>query len=142
MLEVSFYILPTASLAERDVFVCKLVEKVYRQGIHAMIWTASAAHSALMDEALWAYRANSFIPHQVLLNGVAGEVKQVLISAEQDHFQLSPVLINLSEQYPQQLQRFGRVLEILHQDDSTLAAGRDRFRSYQQAEAQLNTYKL
>ncbi len=142
MPEVSFYILPTASLQERDVFACKLAEKAYRLGIYSVILTSSEDHSKILDDLLWTFRANSFIPHQIALNSSTDYRQQILITVDQTKLPESQALINLSQQIPVQWQRFNRILEIMHQDDDILAAGRVSYRQYQQAEAVLSTHKL
>lgn len=142
MLEVSFYILPSASLQDRDVFVCKLAEKAYRQGTYCQILTASEVHSKILDDLLWTFRANSFIPHQISAPNNRCLPKQILISADQAHLPASTTLINLSQQIPTSLSDFNRVLEIVHHEEHCLMTSRERYRHYQQAGAKLSTHKL
>ncbi|MEQ1636677.1 MAG: DNA polymerase III subunit chi [Methylococcales bacterium] len=142
MLEVSFYILPSPSLAERDLFTCKLAEKAYRQKLYSLILTVSDAHSQIMDDLLWTFRANSFLPHQIIVENQSAIPNQILISTNQTYPHYASTLINLSQQFPGELLRYQRILEILHQDDSILQAGRDRYRQYQQAGATMTTHKL
>jgi DNA polymerase III subunit chi len=142
MLEVSFYILPSASLQERDVLICKLAEKAYRQGIYSVILTASEAHSKLLDDLLWTLRANSFIPHQIISENNVDYPKQILISADMTCLPKNSTLINVSQQTPSQPLQFERILEIVHQESLCLAAGRERYRHYQAVGAKLTTHKL
>jgi DNA polymerase III subunit chi len=142
MLEVSFYILPSASLPERDLFTCKLVEKAYRQGVYSFILTTSMEHIQIMDDLLWTFRPNSFVPHQCYANRQASDLQQVLISAALSDVPQGATLINLSPQYPEPLTHFDRILEIINQEPQILQAGRNRYRQYQQADAKLTTHKL
>ncbi|NOT85846.1 MAG: DNA polymerase III subunit chi [Methylococcaceae bacterium] len=142
MLEVSFYILPSPSLSERDLLTCKLAEKAYRQGVYSFILTASEAHSNIMDDLLWTFRANSFIPHQIVSGPNAAPPNAILISHELAYLQQTSILISLSQQFPQPLTGFKRILDILLQDDDTLQSGRARYRQYQQAGATVTTHKL
>ena len=142
MPEISFYILSTASVAERDIFVCKLVEKAYRQGVYSGILTASSAHSQIMDDLLWTYHPARFIPHQQLDSSREQDIQQIGISDDLTCLSTFRVLVNISQQLPQRWSAYERILEILHEDDGVLAAGRARYRQYQQAEATLTTHKL
>jgi DNA polymerase III subunit chi len=142
MPEVSFYILPSASLQERNLFTCKLAEKIYRQKIYSFILTDSEAHSEIMDDLLWTFRASSFVPHQIYSGSSATELKQILISADPAVLPEGATLINLSQYYPEQLDKVERILEVLNQDAAVLQAGRNRYRQYQQAGVKLTTHKL
>lgn len=142
MPEISFYILASSSLQERDVFICKLAEKAYRQGVFSVILTASETHSKILDDLLWTFRASSFIPHQIAPHNGAAYPKQIFISADPTKLPTSATLINVSQQLPAEWAHFERILEILHQDDACLTAGRTRYRYYQQVGAALTTHKL
>ena len=65
MPEASFYILPSRSLSERYLFACKLIEKAYRSGQFCYVYTDSDRQSEQLDNQLWTFRENSFIPHQI-----------------------------------------------------------------------------
>ncbi|WP_262965721.1 DNA polymerase III subunit chi [Methylobacter psychrophilus] len=65
MAEVSFYILPSQSIQERDEFACKLIEKAYRSGCFCYVLTDNTEQSQKIDDLLWTFRAGSFIPHQI-----------------------------------------------------------------------------
>lgn len=140
MLEVSFYILPTTSLPDRDLFLCKLAEKAYRQGVYSAILTASETHSQVLDDLLWSFRANSFIPHQI--TSTNNNPQQILIGAHPALLTTHSALINVSSQSLQQPLEFERILEIVHQDSADITAGRERYRQYQQLGAKLTTHKL
>jgi DNA polymerase-3 subunit chi len=142
MPEVSFYILPSASWQERYLFTCKLAEKIYRQQIYSFILTDSEAHSDIMDNLLWTFRASSFVPHQIYAKSSVSELKQVLIGSDPALLPQGATLINLSQYYPEQLNKFERILEVLNQEDAILQAGRNRYRQYQQAGVKLTTHKL
>jgi DNA polymerase III subunit chi len=142
MPDVSFYILPTDAAHDRDLFTCKLAEKAYRQGIYSFILTESEAHSKIMDDLLWTFRASSFIPHQIFSKNSANMLPQIIISDNPNHVQQGATLINLSHYYPEHIEQFERIMEILDQKDTILHAGRSRYRQYQQAGANLTTHKL
>jgi DNA polymerase-3 subunit chi len=156
--EVSFYILPTESLDDRYLFACKLIEKAYRSGSFCYVLTDSAEQSKIIDDLLWTFRAGSFIPHQIYTgelpdiarDGVyaagspgasAATEKVILIGSlnAPEHWQ--KVLFNLSSHYPDVSPKTERILEILDNSETTKAAGRDRYRQYQQSGIKVITHK-
>ncbi|MGZ5013823.1 MAG: DNA polymerase III subunit chi [Methylobacter sp.] len=141
MAEVSFYILPTESLDDRYLFACKLIEKAYRSGSFCYVLTDSAEQSRIIDDLLWTFRAGSFIPHQIYA-GELPEIEQVILIGSlnaPEHWQ--KVLFNLSSHYPDLGPQTERILEILDNSETTKAAGRDRYRQYQQSGMKVITHK-
>ncbi|HEY8158017.1 MAG TPA: DNA polymerase III subunit chi [Methylobacter sp.] len=141
MAEVSFYILPTESLDDRYLFACKLIEKAYRSGSFCYVLTDSAEQSRIIDDLLWTFRAGSFIPHQIY-TGELPEIEQVILIGSlnaPEHWQ--KVLFNLSSHYPDLGPQTERILEILDNSETTKAAGRDRYRQYQQSGMKVITHK-
>jgi DNA polymerase-3 subunit chi len=139
--EVSFYILPTESLDDRYLFACKLIEKAYRSGSFCYVLTDSAEQSRIIDDLLWTFRAGSFIPHQIY-TGELPEIEQVILIGSlnaPEHWQ--KVLFNLSSHYPDLGPQTERILEILDNSETTKAAGRDRYRQYQQSGMKVITHK-
>ncbi|NOS87285.1 MAG: DNA polymerase III subunit chi [Methylococcaceae bacterium] len=142
MAEVSFYILPSASLAERDLFACKLIEKAYRSGSFCYVLTDTAEQSHHLDDLLWTFRAGSFIPHQIY-NGILPELEQViLIGSLMPPEGWQKTLFNLSSHFPDASQHSERILEILDNNETTKASGRDRYRRYQALGMDITTHKL
>jgi DNA polymerase-3 subunit chi len=141
MAEVSFYILPTESLKDRYLFACKLIEKAYRSGCFCYVMTDSAEQSQELDDLLWTFRAGSFIPHQIY-TGEPPEIEKVILIGSLDapeHWQNT--LFNLSSRYPEFGSQTGRILEILDNSENTKAAGRERYRQYQQSGMKITTHK-
>ena len=83
MPEISFYLLPTSSGQDRDLFVCKLIEKAYRHGEYPYVLTGSPEHSQKIDDLLWTFRPGSFIPHQTYTGELPEFNREILIGAAQ-----------------------------------------------------------
>lgn len=142
MPDISFYILPTESLQERNLFACKLIEKAYRSGVACYVLMDDAGQSQRFDDLLWTFRAGSFVPHQ-LYDGQTPEFTNVtLIGHQAPPEGWRHTVLNLSAQCPANFQALGRILEILDNGETTKAAGRQRYRHYQQAGIEIATHKL
>ncbi|MGZ5600330.1 MAG: DNA polymerase III subunit chi, partial [Methylobacter sp.] len=97
--------------------------------------------SRIIDDLLWTFRAGSFIPHQIY-TGELPEIEQVILIGSlnaPEHWQ--KVLFNLSSHYPDLGPQTERILEILDNSETTKAAGRDRYRQYQQSGMKVITHK-
>lgn len=142
MAEISFYILSTSSVQERYRFACKLIEKAYRSGSFCYVQTDSPQQSQTMDELLWTFRPNSFIPHQIYHNETPQFPNTVLIGNQAAPVQWQKVILNLSSSLPADLNSAEKVLEILDNNEQIKAMGRDRFRHYKRLGIVPVTHKL
>jgi DNA polymerase-3 subunit chi len=132
MAEISFYVLSSTGMQERYRFACKLIEKAYRCGSFCYVLTDTPQQSHTLDELLWTFRPNSFIPHQIYEGEMPQFPNTVLISHHPAPAQWQKVILNLSSQPPVDLNQTEKVLEILNNDESIKAIGRQRYRYYKQ----------
>jgi DNA polymerase-3 subunit chi len=133
MPEASFYILSTRSLPERYLFACKLIEKTYRSGQFCYVYTDTLQQCQQLDDQLWTFRKNSFIPHQIYDgtdNKTPDYEQTVLIGTHTAPEKWQKLIFNLSSKYPDNLAKTERILEILDQNEELKQAGRLRFRQY------------
>ena len=63
MTQVEFYILENDQ--SREMMACHLVEKAWQQQHRVHIHTESAAQAKKLDEMLWSFSDDSFIPHEI-----------------------------------------------------------------------------
>jgi DNA polymerase III subunit chi len=142
MPDISFYILASKSTEERDLFACKLIEKVYRSGLCAYVLTDNAAQSQTLDTLLWTFRAGSFVPHQIYTGEVPALENTLLIGSGIPPEQWQNTIINLSSHCPPNFQQSERILEILDNSEAAKTLGRNRYRQYQQAGIEITTHKI
>lgn len=140
MTRVDFYLLDGESGENRQHFACRLADKAYRQGRRIYIHAGSQAEVQMLDQLLWTFREQSFLPH-----GVAGQadphVTPVLLGQEQAPEREDDVLINLAPQVPSFFSRFQRVAEIIDGHPQTRSAGRERYRFYRDRGYPLETHE-
>jgi DNA polymerase-3 subunit chi len=138
MANVDFYLLPSESTQQRYLFACKLLEKIYRSGQYCYVLTDTLKQSEWIDDLLWTFRAGSFIPHRLDTIESGEGLEKILIGFQTVPQQWQKTVLNLSSQCPQ----VERVLEILNEDARIKAAGRERYRQYQQMGAVIATHKV
>tara|TARA_R110002050_G_scaffold71891_1_gene154611 strand:- start:47794 stop:48219 length:426 start_codon:yes stop_codon:yes gene_type:complete len=141
MTRVSFYILKGSEAHDRQVFACRLIEKAYKQGHHIYINTANAEQAEQFNQTLWSFRANSFVPHQ-LIDGTNTDHCPVLIGHNTKPPRLMDLLINLAPEQPTFFSQFERVAEVINDDKQLKIMGRERYRFYQQRGYELTTHKI
>lgn len=139
MTQIDFYVLPDNTLEARWLFACRLLDKVQRLGMRALVVVNSEADAKAFDELLWTFKPESFVPHQLLH---AGKPAPVEITFREDAGDHQGLLLNLSDRVPPYFSRFERLSEIIVQEPASLAKGREHFGFYKQRGYPIETRKL
>ena len=141
MTEVDFYILNGEDARQRMQFACRLTDKAYRLGHKVYVHTESAQQSRELDDLLWTFQQNSFVPHAVYdENNEAPPPVQLGHDTEPDASH--QVLINLATDVPLFFSRFERVAELVNKDNSVRQQGRSRYSFYKERGYQLRSHKI
>lgn len=139
MTKVDFYVLPETTGEARWLFACKLAEKVQRMGMHVLIAMDSEAEARQLDELLWTFKPESFIPHQLINSGKPSPVEITFNEQAGDH---QGLLLNLSNTIPSWFSRFERISEVVIQEPHMLAISRERYSFYKSRGYPIETRKL
>lgn len=142
MTRISFYVLKSIQPEQRQAFACRLVEKIYHQGQQIYIHTDNAEQSAALDEALWALRPDSFVPHEIVQTNTDNDSPVLIGHKAITPPRLMDVLINLTDEQPLFFSQFERVAEIIDDNDDIKQAGRQRFQFYKQRGYELDTFHI
>lgn len=132
MPEVAFYVLSSEDDQQRLLFVCKLVEKAYRSGSFCYVLTDTDAQAQKLDDLLWTFRPGSFIPHQLYAGELPAYENVILIGSVAAPESWQKVIVNVSTQFPEHIERAERILEIVDATPEIKSEGRQRYRRYQQ----------
>ena len=134
MTKIDFYITDLKTPAEYFSFACRLTEKAFRQKHSVYLHTDSEATMQSVDDLLWTYRPNSFLPHAsektVLTAGQAPTQTEILVACSGKPGDHHDVLVNLTEQTPDFFSRFTRVAEVVLGSDEAKAKSRQRYKYY------------
>ncbi len=141
MTRVDFYVLNSSDASERARFACRLADKVYRLGHSVYIHTASARQTRQLDDLLWTFHQNSFVPHCVF-HEAGDNPPPVMLAHDAEPNTGLQVLINLAPEVPLFFSRFERVAELVDQDPDTRRQGRSRYSFYKERGYPLNTHNL
>ncbi len=125
MTKVSFYVLQDPE-ADRLLFACRLVEKIYSRGQPVFVATPDPDS---VDDRLWTFAQGSFVPHERYTGNNADEAP-VLVGAGDPPQTPRQVLLNLNPGVPDFFSSFDRCVEIVGGDPATRSAARERYRYY------------
>jgi DNA polymerase-3 subunit chi len=116
--------------AEPLLLVCELAKKAFAGEQPTLILVRSHDQAEALDELLWAFDENAFIPHQI-----AGDdddaITAVLIVPPGTEAADRALVINLRDACAPGL--FERVLEVVPADDAERAGSRERWKTYKAA---------
>lgn len=128
MTRIDFY----SEIGDKVAYACRLARKAYAARCRVVLFSADAGQSAALDEALWTFSELDFLPHVRADDPLAGQTPILLVDRDDQELPHHQVLVNLSGVLPKNFARFERMCELVSADDADRAAGRDRYRYYQQ----------
>ena len=112
------------------LLVCELAKRAFESGQRTLILTRSFDQAEQLDEKLWEFDADAFVPHQIAGDG-DDAITPVLIAAPESETPDRPLVINLRDDCAPGL--FERVLEVVPADDAERLGSRERWKTYKAA---------
>jgi DNA polymerase-3 subunit chi len=140
---IDFYTIAADGAGDRLQLTCRLVQRAHGEGLRVFIATPDQSTAQAIDDLLWTFREDSFIPHG-LVGDTDPELTPILIGSSPPSEMGAPtqVLINLRFDVPADLDRWERLLEPIDQDPEVRAAGRRRFAHYKTLGYPLNHHEV
>ena len=143
--QVDFYVRRDASLDAIESFACRLVETVWRRGHRVLVLAASDVAARRLDDLLWTFRDESFVPHR----RVGTEDSAATAPADEPVLVGTPgvwtgeidVLLNLTPSVPDESARASRIAEVVPSGGAGRDAGRRRYREYRDRGFELRTHR-
>ncbi|MGF1475097.1 MAG: DNA polymerase III subunit chi [Geminicoccaceae bacterium] len=127
--EVGFYHLKTAGL---DRALPAILEKIVDRGLRAVVISASEDQRDQLDQHLWAYRADSFLPHGTARTGFA-DSQAIYLSTGVENPNQAKVLIVTDGTVPEADAPFERLLDFFDgNDDDAMASARQRWQAWRE----------
>ena len=140
MTRIDFYLLASAEVKPLDI-ICRLIDKAYQRGHRLFVYTETMPEAEMIDEALWTFRDDSFIPH-LLQNEGSFPPPPVQLGPQEPSSHFNDILVNCHTQIPSWFHRFNRVLEIVPEEETAKVASRERYRQYRAAQCEVMTHNL
>ncbi|QGG79697.1 hypothetical protein GH975_03580 [Litorivicinus lipolyticus] len=124
---VRFYICAEPEWLDAAKFSVRLGRMLRRKGHRLLYWTPDVDHQTQLNELMWAYPADGFLPHRIDDNDPECGID---ICAGTDWAGHHDVLINLTAQIPEPHARFAHLCEVVPGAATLLDNARDRWRHY------------
>ena len=129
MARADFYLIAKPRFLEKPLLlVCELARKACDAGQPLLILANSAAQAELLDELLWEFDPDAYIPHQVAGMDEDDEITPVLIVAPEFEAPMRPLVLNLRNGAV--AGGFERVLEVVPADAASREPSRARWKDY------------
>ncbi|MGD9842876.1 MAG: DNA polymerase III subunit chi [Steroidobacteraceae bacterium] len=144
MPQIEFHILSNTGADASMRHACQLVDQACQQQHAVFLRVESDAAAQHMDELLWTFRDQAFIPHEII-SAQSPSHPRIMALIGKDEKLLAPfqsLLINLSSTLPVQLNDVQRIIEIVDTDLLHKQHARDRYKLYRDQGYQLETLNI
>lgn len=140
-IRVDFYLLASDQPDARWLVACRLLEKAYIKGHRIYVHCTNQHDAEFLDELLWTFRDDSFIPHN--LQGEGPEPPPpVQIGYDKEPRGFSDILLNLAPAIPPFYAKFKRVMELVANIESEKELSRSHYRDYRSKGCELHTHEI
>ncbi|WP_439135501.1 DNA polymerase III subunit chi [Pseudomaricurvus sp.] len=140
MTQIDFYVLPAPAVEQRLVFACRLAQKAFQSGSKVYIAVNNAEDAAELDQRLWNFRPESFLPHDC--EGESSLQSAVAVGFGDSCGDHHDLLINLKDSIPDYFSRFQRLAEVVCQDEQVLASTREHYGFYRHRGYPIKSHNL
>jgi DNA polymerase-3 subunit chi len=140
-IRVDFYLLDSDQPEALRLVACRLLEKAYALGRQVYVLCDNQQEAEILDELLWTFKEESFIPHN--LQGEGPEPPPpIQIGYAREPRGFNDVLFNLSKDVPAYFGKFKRVIEIVLQCEQAKEQSRNHYKEYRSKGCQLFTHPI
>ena len=130
MVQVDFYVVASGGAEGAARVACKVVEKAWQRGLRVYLHTASEAAARQVDELLWTFRQDSFVPHSLAGGDGDGDDEAVTVGCDLAGAEGRDVLVNLCAPLAADSARCERIAEVVSDEPQVRTAARERYAAY------------
>ncbi len=140
-MRADFYLIAKPRFLDEPLkLVCELARKAYDGNHWTLILARDAAQAEELDELLWAFDDDAYVPHQIAGTDQEDEVTPVLIATPDVDAPARTLVINLRDDaYAGQCER---VLEVVPADPAARDPLRERWKQYKARGFDVNKYDM
>ncbi len=130
MTQVDFYF----NAVDLNQVTQRLIAKALKAKPNATVVVAAPTDTLkAFDSHLWGFDPSSFLPHVFADDALAGKTAVLLsIGSEQLPHSHYGLMVNMGLNVPEHFARFERLIELVAGDETSVLAGRERFKFYKQ----------
>jgi DNA polymerase III subunit chi len=141
MPRADFYLIAKPRFREQPLLlVCELAKKASAAEQPLLILAESMAQAEALDELLWEFDPDAYVPHQIAGTDEDDDIVPVLIAPPECDAPLRPLVLNLrAAAVPV---GFERVLEVVPADESARGPLRERWKHYQASGVEVKKFDM
>ncbi len=141
MPRADFYLIAKPRFSGQPLLlVCELCRKANDAGLATLVLARDSAQAEELDDLLWSFNPDAFIPHQIAGSDEDEEEALVLIAPPDQQAGLRPLVINLRD--AAWMEPCDRVLEVVPDDPAAREPLRERWRQYKAAGYALSKHDM
>lgn len=142
MTRVDFYVLDSSAQSERLAYVCRWVQRAWQAGQSVYIAVDNDKQAAFLDDLLWRFSPESFLPHARVDSDTDLTHTPIAIGYSDNCGHFHQCLVNLCSDIPEFFSRFERVAEVVCQEPRILEQTRQHYGFYKDRHHPINTHKI
>ena len=140
-MRIDFYLTTKEEQNAIWLLACRLIEKAYLKGHRVYIHCKDQNDAEFLDDLLWTFKDDSFIPHN--LQGEGPEPSPpVQIGFAHEPRGFNYILINMADPIPPFYSRFKRIIEIIAANENAKVVGRNHYRFYRAKGGELHSHSI
>lgn len=140
-ISVDFYLLSNEASEDRGLVICRLIETAYLKKHKIYVHCQNQHDAELLDDLLWSFKDDSFIPHNLLGEGPEPP-PPVQIGYNREPRGFNDILINMAHDIPPFHHKFKRIIEVVPDSESEKEICRVHYREYKARKYQLQTHNV
>ena len=141
MPRADFYLIDKPRFREQPLLlVCELAKRAFAANLPTLILARDLAQAEALDDLLWAFEPDAYLPHQIAGTDEDEDEAPILIATPAADVALRPLLVNLRDTAPQGA--FERVLEVVPADPAARGPLRERWKHYQSLGFELKKFDM
>lgn len=130
MPNADFYLIDKPRFRENPLLlVCELAKRAFDAQLPTLIHCRSREQAEQLDELLWEFDPDAFLPHQIAGDDEDDEITAILLVPPEFDAPMRALVINLRDSCP--LGGFQSVKEVVAADASEREGSRARWKEYQ-----------
>ena len=138
-MQADFYLLD--SNENKLLFACRLLEKAYKLGHKVFVYCNDHKETETLDELLWTFKPESFIPHNIQGEGPEPP-PTIQLGFNNEPRGFEDILLNLHVDIPAFYKKFSRIMEIVSADEECKKQSRARYKEYKKQGAIIKTHDI
>lgn len=140
-MQADFYLITKERFREEPLLlVCELAKKAHARGLPMLVLARDAAQAERLDDLLWSFEPDAFIPHQIAGEDIDEDEADVLIAPPEVDAPMRALVLNLRDAPVDGT--FDRVLEVVPADESARGPLRERWKQYKARGLELKSHDM